>query len=88
MRITPASCLEVDAGWGYYLFGNLWSSHLLEVFQVGVEQVAAGQTDAEDWLDDVADGTVIGKSDLLRRVHKVTSTGKKTNTSNVTKVKL
>lgn len=53
----------------------LRSRHLLQVLQVGVEQVAAGQRDAQNRLDDVADGAVVGQADLLRRVHEVPATG-------------
>lgn len=55
---------------------NLRSGHLLQVFQVGVEQVAAGQGDPQNWLDDVADGAVVRKTDLLGCVHEVTATEK------------
>lgn len=40
---------------------------------MGVEQVAAGERDPQNRLDDVADGAVIGQSNLLCRVHEVTA---------------
>ena len=54
----------------------LRSRHLLQVLQVGVEQVAAGQRNPQNRLDDVADGAVVGQTDLLRCVHEVTATGR------------
>lgn len=59
-----------------HLLVNLRSRHLLQVLQVGVEQVAAGQWDPENRLDDVADGAVIGQTDFLCCVHEVAATGK------------
>lgn len=50
--------------------------HLLQVLQVGVEEVAAGQRDPQNPLDDVADGAVVRETDLLRRVHEVAAAGK------------
>lgn len=41
-----------------------------------VKQVAAGQRNPQNRLDDVADGAVVGQADLLRRVHEVPATGK------------
>lgn len=52
------------------------SGHLLQVLQVGVEQVAAGQRNPQNPLDDVADGAVVWETDLFCRVHEVTATGK------------
>ena len=48
--------------------------HLLQVLQVGVEQVAAGQRDPQHGLDDVADGAVVRETDLLCCVHKMATT--------------
>lgn len=48
----------------------------MQVLQVGVEQVAPGQRNPQNPLDDVTNGAVVGESDLLRRVHEVTATGK------------
>lgn len=68
--LLGAARIERDA----HLLVNLRSGHLLQVFQVGVEQVAAGQRDPQDRLDDVADGAVIWKTDLLCCVHEMTTT--------------
>lgn len=43
---------------------------------MGVEQVTAGQRNPQNRLDDVADGAVVGQTDLLCCVHEVTATGK------------
>lgn len=43
---------------------------------MGVKQVAAGQRNPQNRLDDVADGAVVGQADLLCRVHEVATTGK------------
>lgn len=43
---------------------------------MGVEQVAAGQGDPQNPLDDVADGAVVGQPDLFCRVHEVATAGK------------
>lgn len=59
-----------------HLLVYLRSGHLLQVLQVGVKQVAAGQRNPQNRLDDVADGAVVGQADLLRRVHEVPATGK------------
>lgn len=40
-----------------------------------MEQVAAGQRDPQNRLDDVADGAVVRQADLLSSVHEVTTTG-------------
>lgn len=70
-------------GWGEnrprasYLFVHLRPRHLLQVLQVGVEQVAAGQRDPQNPLDDVADGAVVGQPDLFCRVHEVAAAGKR-----------
>lgn len=58
-----------------HLLVNLRSRHLLQVLQVGVEQVAAGQRDAQNRLDDVADGAVVRQPNLLCCVHEVTAAG-------------
>ena len=62
-----------------HLFVDLRSWHLLQVLQVGVKQVAAGQRNPQNRLNDVADGAVVGQADLLRRVHEVTATGRSTD---------
>lgn len=49
--------------------------HLLQVLQVGVEQVAAGQRNPQNPLDDVADGAVVRETDLFCRVHEVAAAG-------------
>lgn len=59
-----------------YLFVHLRAGHLLQVLQVGVEQVAAGQGHPQDPLDDVAHGAVVGQPDLFRRVHEVAAAGR------------
>lgn len=59
---------------GSHLLVDLRSGYLLQVFQVGVEQVAAGQRDPQNRLDDVTDGAVVGQSNLLCRVHEVAAT--------------
>lgn len=58
-----------------HLLVNLRARHLLQVLQVGVEQVAARQRDPQHRLDDVADGAVVGQTDFLRRVHEVAAAG-------------
>lgn len=50
--------------------------HLLQVLQVGVEEVAAGQRNPQNPLDDVPDGAVVWETDLLCCVHEVTTAGK------------
>lgn len=41
-----------------------------------MEQVAAGQRNPQNRLDDVADGAVVGQTDLLRCVHEVAAAEK------------
>lgn len=41
-----------------------------------MKQVAAGQRNPQNRLNDVADGTVVRQADLLRCVHEVTATRK------------
>lgn len=48
--------------------------HLLQVLQVGVEEVTAGQGHAQHGLDDVADGAVVRETDLLCGVHEMATT--------------
>ena len=43
---------------------------------MGVKQVAAGQRNPQNRLDDVADGAVVGQANLLSCVHEVAATGK------------
>lgn len=57
-----------------YLFVDLRLGHLVEVLQVGVEEVAADELHAQHGLDDVADGAVVGQADLLCSAHEVTPT--------------
>lgn len=45
---------------------------------MGVKQVAAGQRNPQNRLDDVADGAIVRQANLLRRIHEVTTTGKAT----------
>lgn len=59
-----------------YLLMHFRSRHLLQVLQVGVEQVAAGQRNPQNPLDDVANGAVVRETDLFCCVHEVTATGK------------
>lgn len=76
-RKTKRSFRGLGRGGGLaYLFVHLRPGHLLQVLQVGVEQVAAGQGDPQDPLDDVADGAVVGQPDLFCRVHEVAAAGK------------
>lgn len=42
-----------------------------------MKQAASGQRDSQNRLNDVADGAVIGQTDLLCCVHKVTATEKR-----------
>jgi len=58
-----------------HLLVYLRSGHLLQVLQVGVKQVAAGQRNPQNRLDDVAHGAVVGQTDLLRCVHEVAAAG-------------
>lgn len=43
---------------------------------MGVEQVAAGQWNPKNRLDDVANGAVVRQTDFLCCVHEVTATGR------------
>lgn len=58
-----------------HLFVKFRSGHLLEVLQMGVEKVTAGQRHPQHRLDDVADGAVVRQTNLLCRVHKMAATG-------------
>lgn len=44
---------------------------------MGVKQVAAGQRNPQNRLDDVTDGAVVRQADLLRCIHEVTATGQR-----------
>lgn len=57
------------------LFVKFRFGHLLQVLQVRVEQVAAGQRNPQNRLDDITDGAVVRQTDLLCSVHEVTATG-------------
>lgn len=57
-----------------YLFVDLCLGHLVQVLQVGVEEVAPDELHPQHGLDDVADGAVIGQADLLRCAHEVAAT--------------
>ena len=56
-----------------HLFVKFRFGHLLEVLEVRVEQAAAGERNPQHRLDDVADGAVVGQTDLLGGVHEVTA---------------
>ena len=47
---------------------------LLQVLQVGVEQVRVRQPHLQQRLDDVTDGAVVRETDLLRRADEVAQT--------------
>lgn len=53
---------------------DLRLGHLVEVLQVGVEEVAPDELHAQHRLDDVADGAVVWQADLLCSAHEVTPT--------------